>query len=73
MGECLWFSLPAAGLSPEWSFSLTLHFSFPFILSARHMVTSHAYACWFILILEGGHYHKSGVPLLGTDGIWSKE
>lgn len=73
VGECPWFSLPPAGLSPEWSLSLTLHFSCPFIVSARLQVTSHTYAWWFILILESGHYRRSGISVLGTDGIWSKE
>ena len=30
------------------------------------LVTSHACALWFILILESEHYHTSGVSLLGA-------
>ena len=34
MGECQRFTLPPAGLSPGWSFPLTLYFNFHFIISA---------------------------------------
>lgn len=48
-------------------------YNFPFIISARPSGPKSYRWTVIHLTLEGGHYHRSEVSLLGTDEIWSKE